>query len=193
MLDRQHFFNTVRSSLFGGKMDISQVEGMSAILDAWEKSGNTDLRQLAYMLATVIHECNKTMQPITELGGRSYFDKYEPGTQIGKNLGNTVKGDGVKYKGRGFVQLTGRANYQKAGDKLGVDLINNPDKALEIPVATQIMFKGMGEGWFTGRTLGAYFSHTVCDWINARRIINGTDKAITISNYAKLFYAALGH
>jgi hypothetical protein len=72
-----------------------------------------------------------------------------------------------------------------------VDLIADPEAALDLPIATQILFAGMAGGWFTGRSLSAYFNATECDWVNARRIINGVDKALHISNYAKLFYAAL--
>jgi predicted chitinase len=131
------------------------------------------------------------MQPITEFGSRAYFNKYEAGTKLGKQLGNTQPGDGYKYRGRGFVQLTGRANYQKASTKLAVDLINHPEMALNLPVSTQIMFAGMAGGWFTTRKLSDYFAGNKADWVNARRIINGVDKAVTISSYGQKFHLAL--
>lgn len=191
-IDRKTFFDEVRASLFGGQLASGQVAGMDAILDEWDTAKwGDDKRKLAYMLATTLHECAQTMQPITERGQASYFDKYEPGTKIGKMLGNTVKGDGARYKGRGFVQLTGRANYQKASDKLGVDFIGHPEKVLELPNSTQIMFRGMADGWFTGRKLGHYFNDTTCDYVNARKIINGLDCADKIAGYARKFYAAL--
>jgi predicted chitinase len=192
MINRPHFFSSVRASLFNGKLDVGQVEGMSAILDEWDKGFNKDCRQLAYMLATVYHECNKTMQPITEYGKPAYFDKYDAGTKLGKMLGNTVKGDGEKYKGRGFVQLTGRSNYQKAGNKLGIDLINFPEKALELPISTKILFTGMAEGWFTGRKFSQYFNAQTGDYLNARKIINGLDCYEKIAGYARHFHRALG-
>lgn len=67
------------------------------------------------------------MKYFTELGKRSYFDKYEPGTKIGKDLGNVYAGDGFKYRGRGAIQLTGRANYKAASDAFGVDFIQFPE------------------------------------------------------------------
>jgi len=62
-----------------------------------------------------------------ELGSNSYFQKYEPDTRIGKNLGNTEKGDGPKYKGRGILQVTGRANYKQVSTSFGVDFVNQPE------------------------------------------------------------------
>lgn len=64
---------------------------------------------------------------VKELGGQSYFNKYEPNTTIGKSLGNTEVGDGYKFKGRGLIQVTGRANYTQVGQVLGKDFINNPE------------------------------------------------------------------
>jgi putative chitinase len=59
-----------------------------------------------------------------------------------KNLGNTEFGDGAKYKGRGLIQLTGKANYIQAGDALGVDLINNPE------FVSQPKYAALTAGWF---------------------------------------------
>ena len=183
---RAIFFDEVRSALFRGRLTPSQVDGMTAILDEWGKRRG-DLRHLAYMLATVKHETAETMQPIVERGPRKYFDRYEGRS----DLGNTVKGDGYRFRGRGYVQLTGRANYNKASKKLGVDFMVNPERALEPRLAADIMFTGMAEGWFTGKKLSDYFTVNKIDWRNARSIINVLDKADLIAGYGKAFHDAL--
>lgn len=185
-MNRKLFFASVRP-LFGGALGQLQVKGIEAILDEWDRRHLADLRWLAYMLATAKWETDHTMQPIVERGPKSYFDRYEGR----KDLGNTQAGDGYKFRGRGFVQLTGRRNYAFASGKVGEDLITRPDMALDPAVAAQVMFVGMEEGWFTGKKLSTYFTAGKTDWKNARRIINGTDKADTIAGYAKGFYAAL--
>lgn len=190
-MDRKVFYDQIRISIFRGRMNQSQVNGTNAILDEWAKRGYSDRRELAYELATAYHETAHTMQPITEYGGRAYFNKYETGTRIGKNLGNTRKGDGYKFRGRGYVQLTGRANYDKMSNLTGVDLLSNPELALDPEIAAQIMFEGMTRGSFTGRKLSDYFTETKTDWVSARRIINGTDRASLIAGYARKFHAAL--
>jgi len=193
MLDRKLVFDTLRTGLFGGELSQSQVDGINAILDGWDSNGQTDdLRHLAYMLATVYHETGPLsakghMLPVTERGGPDYFKRYDGRADIG----NVEPGDGYKFRGRGLVQLTGRANYRKASNALGVDLVYQPDIALEPIIAVQIMFDGMAAGWFTGKKLSDYLNDKVADWTNARRIINGTDKAAMIAGYAREFYAAL--
>jgi hypothetical protein len=130
-----------------------------------------DTRWLAYMLATTFHETARTMQPIAEYGGTKA--RYAP------------------YYGRGFVQLTWKENYQKASDLLGIDLVKNPDLAMLPKNAATIMFDGMINGWFTGHKLADYIKGTLCDYVNARRIINGTDRAVEIAGYAVSFQRAL--
>lgn len=186
-MNRTAFFAAVRENPFGGSLAQAQVDGMNAILNEWDRRRLTDLRHLAYMLATTFHETARTMQPIVERGSTSYFDRYEGRA----DLGNTQKGDGYKFRGRGFVQLTGRANYVKAGTKLNVSLAIDPDIALDPDIAAKIMFVGMAEGWFTTKKLSDYFTGGKADWRNARRIVNGLDKADTIAGYGKAFYAAL--
>ena len=187
MIDRQVFYDAVRANPFPGRLSEEQVTGMGAILAEWERRGLTDLRHLAYMLATTYHETAHRMRPITEYGQRSYFDRYEGR----KDLGNTVKGDGYLFRGRGYVQLTGRRNYTLASRKLGVDLVGSPDRALEPTLAAAIMFVGMSEGWFTGKELSDYINAAETDYLNARRIINGTDRALLIAGYAEAFHKAL--
>lgn len=186
------FFDAVRSSLFGGKLSQSQVDGINAIFKAWERSGDGDNRKLAYLLATAKHETANTMQPITEYGKKTYFNKYEPGTKIGKALGNLYPGDGYLYRGRGFVQITGRSNYRKADLKMGTTMLDNPERALEPEIAGMALVRGSLEGWYTGKKLGDYINATKADYVNARRVINGTDKAQLIAGYAEKFSEALG-
>ncbi len=151
-----------------------------------------NIPQVAYALATFKWETANTFAPIHELGSFSYFDKYEPGTPLGTQLGNTQKGDGFLYRGRGYVQITGRELYQHVGQLLGVDLLNNPDLALDPEVAYRIAAGGMLHGWFTGRRLSQYFSDpTKPDYVKARRMINGTDHAEDIAAIAQQFAVVL--
>lgn len=179
MINRKTFFNAVRTSLFKGKLKVSQVEGIEGILSKWEHDKYTDLRWLAYMLATVYWETAQTMQPIEEYGkGR------------GRIYGKADLETGQIYYGRGFVQLTWKYNYLAMSKVVGVDLVKHPEKALDLHIATTILFHGMIHGSFTGRKLEHYFNYKP-DWYNARRIINGIDKAETIATIAKKFYISL--
>lgn len=179
-IDRKVFFNGIRQQPFDGKLTTGQVNGISAILDEWERRKLTDLRWLADMLATAKWETAHTMQPITELGSQKYLrgKKYWP------------------WIGRGYVQLTWEANYRAMNKLLKqagftVDIVENPDLALSPMVAAFVMFEGMERGTFTGKKLSDYFNDTKTDWISARRIINGTDKAAEIAAIAKAFYTDL--
>lgn len=185
--DRKIFFDKVRKDPFPGKLTQPQIDGCEAILAEWESRNLTDVRWLAYKLATSFHETNATMQPIHEIGPVSYFKKYDGRA----DLGNTQPGDGFRFRGRGFVQLTGRRNYAKAGKLLGVDLIGDPELALRPDIAAKILFEGMTAGWFTGKKLSNYFNSKTDDPLGARKIINGTDKKKLIADYHKLFLSAL--
>ena len=191
------FFNAVRKPVFNGALTQGQVTGCEAIISEGLRR-LTGRNQLAYILATSAWETARTMQPIYERGARSYFDKYEPGTTIGKVLGNTQPGDGYRFRGRGLSMLTGRRNYDKAGKKIGVDLVADPDKALVSENSVRIVFDGMEAGWFTGKKLSDFINDVddaddqdLREFIAARRIVNGTDKAKEIGQLAIQFENAL--
>jgi putative chitinase len=179
-----------------GQLNDSQSSGLESLLANIELDQDVaDLRWAAYMLATVKLECADTFQPITEYGGQSYFNKYDPGTSIGKSLGNTEPGDGYLFRGRGYVQLTGRTNYGNMNGKLALsgddDLVLHPEVALQPDVAYRIMSYGMRHGTFTGKKLGDYINDAGCDYQQARRIINGLNRADDIAGYAASFESSL--
>ncbi len=188
------FFNGYRNAFGGLRQEM--VTGIELLGRQMESDDQIkDVRWAAYMLATVKHECANKWRPITEFGGKSYFDKYETGTRIGKRLGNTEPGDGWKFRGRGYVQITGRANYERLSKALKLpaseNLIDHPENTLIPAVAYSIMSYGMRKGAFTGKKLADYLSGNKVDYRNARRIINGTDQWKLIKGYAENFEAIL--
>lgn len=135
------------------------------------KKYNLLRNQLAYILATAYHETAHTMKPVREYGGEKYLrgKKYYP------------------YVGMGYVQLTWKGNYEKAGETLGIDFLKNPKLLLEPKYAAPIIVVGMMEGWFTGKKLSDYITLKISDFKSARKIVNGLDKAELIADYAKQY------
>lgn len=175
-INRDFFFDQARLTLFAGRLKPPQVGGLLGILDIWERDhAAEDDRWLAYILATVHHETDRSIQPIEEYGkGRGH--PYAP-----------------RYYGRGYCQLTWDYNYRKFGELLHIDLLGHPELALEARHAGPILFLGMIRGLYTGKKLGHYISGPKCDWVNARRIVNGLDKANLIADYARRYYACIGY
>jgi hypothetical protein len=159
----------------------TQADGLNEILAAAEGDAEiSDIRWLAYMLATVKHECADRWKPIEEFGkgkGYKYGNPVTVTDPAGKQYTNV-------YYGRGYVQLTWDWNYRQFGNFLKNRLLYEPQLALDAEIAYQIMSYGMRHGSFTGVGLGKYINATGCDYVNARRIINGTDQAQRIAGYA---------
>lgn len=177
------FFSRVRA-LYGGKLNEVQVADLMALIEA---TVTMPVAQRAYILATAHHETG-AFKYMREIWGPTPAQSRYEGR---KDLGNTVKGDGKKFMGRGFIQITGRANYADWSQRLGVDLIAKPELAEGKEVATRIIVDGMRLGTFTGKKLSDYIGPDGADYKGARRIVNGTDKADLIAGYAATFEAAL--
>ncbi len=192
-MNRAAFFAAIRKSLFGGSLQPGQVERVEILLDAIERA-DWPLAYAAYAFGTAHHETAK-WQHLKELGGSTYFtrmyDKTGERPKVAATLGNTEVGDGARFAGRGFVQLTGRANYRKAGTAIGIDLIKEPQRAEEPAIAARLLIWGMETGAYTGKACRDYLDKTPPDYVGARRIINGTDRASMVAGYAREFAAAL--
>jgi len=174
-INRTKWFNNYRA-IWGG-LSQSKLDGINFLLANIERDTRPDSnaavarRQLAYVMATTKHEVADTYQPITEFGNRN-CPRYD---------------GGCTYKGRGYVQLTHRYNYERMSDVVGVDLVANPERALEPNIAYPVMSYGMFNGSFTGVGVGRYINSSQTDYWNARRVVNGTDKASLIQGYANNF------
>lgn len=130
--------------------------------------------QAAYILATAYWETARTMKPVKE----AYW------------LSEEWRRNNLRYYphyGRGYVQLTWKANYKKAGDVLGVDFLSYPDLLLEPENAARILVQGSMEGWFTGKKISDYITLKKSDFRNARRVINRMDKASEIAKLARQY------
>ncbi|PAP93980.1 hypothetical protein [Mesorhizobium wenxiniae] len=139
--------------------------------------------QCAYVLGTAWHETG-AFKYMREIWGPTAAQRKYEGR---KDLGNTIAGDGRKFMGRGFVQITGRRNYTDWSKRLGLDLLKEPQLAERPEIAVKILVKGSKLGTFTGKKLADYITLSKSDFIGARRIINGTDKAALIAGYAQKF------
>ena len=182
-----------------GSLSQDAVDNINLIVETCEKY-NLSYPQSAYILATTYHETAHTFKPIEEYGkgkNRKYGTWYTNSNGVKYGIagsgGSTYLYSDYPhlYYGRGFVQLTHLVNYKFAGEQLGIDLINNPDLALQPKYAAEILVNGSINGWFTSKTLKDYINGNKKDYYNARRVINGLDKAQLIANYAVVFERAL--
>lgn len=192
-MDKRAFFSAIRAPLFTSGVKPGQVYNIETLLDAIE-AAEWPLSHAAYALATAFHESAR-FSTLKEMGGTEYFHRmYDMAgnrPKVAARLGNTQRGDGARFFGRGFVQITGRGNYRKAGKHVGVDLEKDPDRAAEPTLAARILIWGMETGAFTGKANRDYLDKSPPDYAGARRIVNGTDRASLIASHAKTFEKAL--
>jgi hypothetical protein len=199
-IDRRYFFDQVRGTLFKGSLQQQQVEGLNAILDYWERHHDrADPRWLAYILATAFHETAYTMQPVRETLAASdekaveILDRAYAAGKLSwvKTVYWLPDEDGKSWLGRGLVQLTHKRNYEAMSRLTGIDLVADPARAMEMQTAVTILVEGMIAGSFAPHKRADHLNAEKADWVNARRIVNGTDRAEKLAEYGRTFHAAL--
>jgi hypothetical protein len=201
-MDRPVFYAELRkrgSGVFGTSISQAQVDGLEAILDEGQRRGSKT-NHLAYILATAYHETAGRMQPVREAlatTDNGAIRSLESAWKAGKL--KWVKRpywrkdvDGNAFFGRGYVQITHKDNYAKFG------IADNPSKALETETALRILFDGMEQGAFTSRKLSDLIDdedetdeEDLREFVNARSIVNGNDRALLIGQHALAFEDAL--
>lgn len=134
--------------------------------------------QMAYILATAFWESAQTMEPVVEAfwlteEWRKANLRYYP------------------WHGRGLVQITWEDNYRRASPVAGVDLAAEPDKALDPTIARKLLIDGCMTGLYTGKKITDYITDSKKDFVGARRVVNGTDKAKSIASLAHEYEHAL--
>jgi len=158
-------------------------KNLPLILNQCLDNGVIDRGQIAYVFATAQHE---------SLFGRLMMELSDGWDMEGnEDLGNTEPGDGPRFKGRGFVLITGRRNYRIWSDKLGINLIDNPEKAALPEIAAPILVRGMRDGSFTGVALSDFIVGDRRDFFNARRIVSGLDRADQMAQIAESYFKAI--
>jgi len=202
------FYAHVRATLFGGRLSQSQVDGIGRISGVCEMA-ELSIKQASYVLATVYHETGKRMQPVRE----TFADSDDQA--IARLERAWAKGQltwvkrpywrpdsrGRSWFGRGDVQLTHEYNYVRQQDKLvhhplrptlvPYAVHDDPSMVLDPQTSALICVLGMRDGDFTGRCLRDYIDGSRTDYLHARRIVNGMDRAADVANYARAFEAAI--
>jgi predicted chitinase len=195
-INHRFFFNTIRKSF--GPLRQAQVDGFNVLLTAIEDRLSS-IPEAAYLLATAWHETAFTMQPVRETLASSDEDaiaRLEFAWARGRLTWVKTPywqkdSDGKSWLGRGYVQLTHKVNYERMGERLGVDLVERPELAMVPSIAADILIVGCQEGLFTGRKLSEFVGVGKQEYIQARRVINGLDRAKQIAEYARGFEKAI--
>lgn len=182
-LDKSKFFDEIRPIFPGSKLVDRQVARLEILLDRLTATAECLPAAIAYILATAHWETDHFRAMTEYASGHDYEGR--------KDLGNTVAGDGPRFRGRGFPMLTGRKNYVWGALVSGVDIVSDPTKASDPAISAELIIAGMTEGNFTGKRLSQYVTPFGVDFVGARAIVNGSDKAREIADIASKYLLAL--
>jgi len=186
----------------------SARSAVPVLLMAARTGGITHLRRIAYLLATALYDSQFGAHLVepgsgTFVDGRDRtFERFEPHTELGQALGNTLPGDGERFRGRGFVPVRGRAAYAAWSKRLELPdiavngtmlpfFVAHPAAMARPQIAAQTIVRGMRDGIFTGIALGMYVNDKKTDFYNARRTVDGLRGARDVAAYAEGFARAL--
>ncbi|HEV7587446.1 MAG TPA: peptidoglycan-binding protein [Longimicrobium sp.] len=155
----------------------NQERSVAALIGAG-KAMKLTRAQIAYVLATAEHESDRFATLEEYASGAAYEGRAD--------LGNTHPGDGRRFKGRGYVQLTGRNNYQAYAKRTGIRLLELPYILMNWPaLSVFVILDGMMRGAYTGKRLDQFVDKTQEDFRGARRVVNGQDQAEKIAQRAR--------
>ena len=200
-MNPDHFWSIIRTNIFKGRISTGAFDTVNHIVDTYyaHYMPVADPEHLAYILATAYHESyhrllNPDWLPVregfakTNEGAISAVTKLFDAGRISQNY-SLPHTNGHSYYGRGLVQITWPENYRKMGKVLGIDLYGNPDLMLDPIVSAKALVIGSVEGTYTGRKLADFDTPDgMLDAFNARRVINGLDKAEKIKGDYDIFH-----
>jgi predicted chitinase len=172
------------------KLNARMRAGVNLLVDVWEQYGDLDKRRLAFILATARRESASTFQSVREAAscgddetcrelaiGRELANQRGQKEPVVPNYASPDPINGLRYYGRGFIQLTFRRNYEKTSTLLKLNLTEDPDRVLETRIAGEILVRGMLGGWFGDhRPLSHYIDGDKADWVAARNNVNPRSK-----------------
>ena len=189
---KTEFYTEINKTLYKGKLSDKQIAVMEVFFKMFKELNITDIRFMASIFGNIYHETDTTFMPIEEYG-KGKLKPYGKKIKYSKAIYTTP--DKIYY-GRGFTQNTWYEIYEtltKEATKQGHNwnFLNNPELLLEVEQSAWATIVAMTKGLYTGKKLSNYFNTATCDFKNARRIINGLDKAELVEQYSIKFYKAL--
>jgi predicted chitinase len=187
----QALLQKIASAARGGQLTAAAQKALPYLFKAFAKDNITDPNQMAAIVAEIDHEDNFG----SFNGGVESISQTEANAAYDGRMGNGPPGssDGYTYRGRGYVQVTGRANYQTFANKYGIDVVDNPGLLLSYPdLDAQNAVDSIVKGSFTGAKLSTYVNANTVDFYDARRTVNGIDHAYVIKQYSQTYAGILG-
>lgn len=158
--------------------------GFGKLLTSEGRAAGMKGRELAQFLAQCAHE-SLNFSRFEEIGDNSYFNQYDirHNPETARILGNTKPGDGIRYKGRGFIQLTGRDNYMRAGRDLGLPLLERPELAERPDIAAKVAV------WFWKKRVQS----KVTDYSNTKSVTRPINRGLAGLDDRDEKYKAVAH